>query len=71
MVAAVGVVVSCPCTVTAQQAGNEEISLRSRFGFDPLKRQPLVVVYRMDLAGNANGGGFITPRECLKTNGRH
>jgi hypothetical protein len=30
-------------------------TLRERFGFDPLKRMPLVVIYRMDLAGNENG----------------
>lgn len=35
-------------------AASESAALRSRFGFDPLKRQPLVLLYRMDLAGNGN-----------------
>jgi hypothetical protein len=35
-------------------AAGKSNALRSRFGFDPLKRQPLSMLYRMDLAGNRN-----------------
>lgn len=39
-------------------------ALREKLGYDPLKRQPLVVLYRMDLAGNRNG--ILEPDEIPK-----
>ncbi len=42
-------------SAVGESSGQDRIDLRKRFGFDPLKRTPLVMIYRMDLAGNDNG----------------